>query len=150
MRRTVLELQSPAVADTAGNPMAGTIQSFAFSTGPSADLTRPTVVTVSPANNAINQPTSLQPAITFSEAVNPAVVFATGGTTSGIRLQVAATSVEVPATFSFSADFRTVTVIPLAALAANTQYALRINTNVQDLAENSLTNFVQVLFTTQP
>ena len=108
------------------------------------------MVTTSPANNAINQPTSLQPTITFSEAVNPADVFATGGTTSGIRLQVAATSVEVPVTFSFSADFKTVTVIPLAALAPNTQYALRINTNLQDLAGNFLTSFVQVLFTTQP
>jgi hypothetical protein len=146
----VLELVSAGVADTAGNPLPGTTQSFAFSTGASADLTRPAVTATSPINGAITVSTTVQPTITFSEAVNPAVVLATGGTTSGIRLQVAATSVEIPVSFSFSADFRTVTVIPLAPLAANTQYALRINTAVQDLAGNAVANFVQILFTTQP
>jgi hypothetical protein len=58
--------------------------------------------------------------------------------------------VNVPVTFSFSADRRTVTMTPLAPLAAGTQYRIRASTSVADQAGNIFPANVAFLFTTQP
>jgi len=145
---TVHTLSVDGVRDRAGNLMPTQVVST-FTTGTGVDLVQPanTVVT-SPVNGATNVAVGTAPTVTYSEAVDPTTVFYSG--TSGVVLQVAATGQIVPVVYSFSADRRTVTLSPVSALAAGTQYRLQLSTAVTDMAGNPFPAFLQVLFTTQP
>ena len=88
------------------------------------------------------------PSVTFNEGIDATSVLYAG--TSGIVLQVAATSQVVPVAYSFSADRRTVTLTPVSALAAGTQYRLQVSNGTADMAGHTFPTFVQFLFTTQP
>lgn len=126
------------VTDTAGNPVAAQYTS-AFTTGPAVDTTAPTIVSRSPANNAINVARSAPITVTFNEPVDPITVngnsFAlTGGGVSGA----------VPGSYIFSSDRRTVTFTPAFPLFANQGYTLTttVVTNtgapIEDVAGNLL------------
>ena len=145
---TLHTLSLQGIKDRAGNTMASQAAAT-FTTGAGVDLVNPaTTVVVSPASGATNVPVGTAPSVTFSEAIDATTVIYGG--VNGVSLQVAATSVNVPVTFSFSADRRTVTMTPLAPLAAGTQYRIRASTSVADQAGNIFPANVAFLFTTQP
>lgn len=112
----------------------------------------PTVASTSPANGATGIPTSVQPAITFSEAMAPASI--TSSTvqlinSSGTPLAQAAGSP------SLSTDGRTATITLAAPLSLGQTYRLRAvsgASGVKDLAGNALAStFTQATgFSTQP
>jgi Bacterial Ig-like domain len=145
---TVHTLSIDGVRDRAGNTAPPQAVST-FTTGTGVDLVSPlNTVVASPVNNATNVAVSTAPTVTFSEAIDPTTVVYAG--TSSVVLQVAATNVAVPIVYSFSADRRTVTMTPVAPLAAGTQYRIRVSTAVTDVAGNIFPTTVQFLFTTQP
>ena len=128
------------IRDVAGNPLPST--SVTFTTGPSVDVAAPTVSTVAPSSGSTNVPRTVQPAITFSEPMNPA-----SGTLVGFfQLYPQNTGIAVTVAVSFSPDGRTLTVTPAAQLAASTLYILQ--GSALDLAGNSV--FVSASFTTAP
>ena len=101
----------------------------------------------SPANGATNVAVATAPSVTFNEGIDATSVLYAG---TSVVLQVAATSQVVPVAYSFSADRRTVTLTPVSALAAGTQYRLQVSTGTADMAGHTFPTFVQFLFTTQP
>ncbi len=136
------------VRDRAGNALSAPVTST-FTTGASVDLISPAnTVTTSPSGGASGVAVGTAPAVTFSEAVDPTSVLYAG--TSGVVLQVAATSQIVPVVYSFSADRRTVTLTPISQLAAGTQYRIQVSSGVADMAGNTFPTSLQFLFTTQP
>jgi hypothetical protein len=136
------------VRDVAGNTMPTV--SPTFTTGTGVDLTTPSAtLTINPANNAVNVPITVAPTITFSEPMDPISILTSG--TNGIYLRFVNTGIAVPATFSFSADYRTVTLTPTTPLASGTQYYLQVvySYGVSDLAGNWYSSVTLTIFTTQ-
>ena len=129
------------VRDTAGNLISGTVTA-GFTTGPGADIVGTTIVSTLPVSGTTGVPVSVNPQIVFSEPINPISVLP-----SSVGLRPAAGGAVVPATFSFSADLRKLTIIPAAALSAQTVYNL-FSFNVTDVAGNFATN-LSINFTTQ-
>jgi large repetitive protein len=124
--------------DVAGN---GFSTNWFFTTGLNSDATAPVVRLQSIADGASEVPVNGRLTLRFDapvadRCINPHTVQLTSG------------GVPVPATLSLSADRRTLTVTPQAALAANTAYTLRLQ-GVCDLAGNTLDNFSSG-FTTSP
>lgn len=145
---TIHRISIDGVEDRAGNALPDTMTT-SFTTGTAVDLVYSTsTVTASPAQGASGVPVDTAPTVTFNEAIDATSVILGG--TGGVVLQVAATGEVVPVTYSFSADFRTVTLTPVAPLAAGTQYRTQVSTGVLDLAGNYFPAFLQFLFTTQP
>jgi hypothetical protein len=131
------------VPDTAGNLMAGATQA-AFTTGAGVDLTAPVVTAFAPPHNTSGVPVDVAPQVTFNEAIDPLSV------TNNVVLRLTATGVLVPVTIGFSADYRTVTLTPLAPLASGTQYTIAvINFSVRDLAGNVISTSGTATFVTQ-
>lgn len=113
-----------------GSATSQTIASFR-----TADITPPTVVSVTPSNGASNQ--TQTPAITigFSESMNQATL-----TTSNIILQTQAGSVVSGYTISYDSNTYTATVnLNGTLLASQTTYQLIINqANITDIAGNAI------------
>jgi hypothetical protein len=119
-----------------------------FTTGTGVDLVPPTSTVVAvPANGATNVSTAVAPSVTFSEVIDLTTVLYSA---TAVELEVAATSVTVPVTYSLSENRRTVTMVPVSALAAGTQYRIRVSTGVTDQAGNVFPTGLVFLFTTQP
>jgi hypothetical protein len=142
MPNTAYAIAISAVQDVAGNVVAGVVEA-AFTTGPGADFTPPTVSLMQPSAGATGVPVSVTPQVTFSEAINALTAVGT------ISLRVTNTGVAVPVTYGFSADGRTVTLVPAAPLAAATQYTLAVGFGVRDLAGNFGNAQPSRTFTTQ-
>jgi hypothetical protein len=107
------------VLNVDGVPMAN--YCFNFTTGAATDTVAPTVVAVAPANGAKNIGTNAVVSVTFSKAINPVSV--TGST---IQLS-AGTTIETPASISFSADYKRVSITPQAPLPSSTLMTIAIN-----------------------
>jgi hypothetical protein len=106
-----------------------------FTTGATADTTDPTVISTSPAANAIGVALNQKIAATFSEAMDPSTVVAANVTVTAPGPVAVVGSVAYAGT--------TVTFTPTNPLAANTLYTLKISTGAKDLAGNPLaSNFV--------
>src|SRR5688500_16911607 len=122
------------IEDEAGNSLAAS--STLFLTTGAADTTRPTVAWSSVLNGATDVPVNTAFDVTFSEVIDvPSLMLAQNTTFydytfGGYR----------PATFSVSADARTVTIVPNAVMAVGNTYGLFIGTGILDLAGNSLVN----------
>jgi hypothetical protein len=139
-----LELLSPGVLhtltvsgleDLAGNIIAGTVTA-SFTTGPGADLTRPSVESSSPAANATGVSRDTIVTLTFDEPLNPLSISA-----QAVQIQGVTSTVELDATR------RVITVTPQAPLAASTQYT--VTADVEDTGGNPDT-FGSIRFTTGP
>jgi hypothetical protein len=117
---------SGGVADLAGNVMANDYV-LSWTTAAAADLTAPTVTSVSPASAATNVATSSAVNATFSEAMDPATLTNASFTVLGVSGLVTISANDTIATFA-----------PAAALAANTTYTATISTAAKDLAGNAL------------
>ena len=115
------------VKDLAGNALAVNYV-WRFNTegtgggSTASDTTKPTVISVSPLNNAIGVPVNQKIAVTFSEAMSNTTTFTVTG---------------VPGTFAYAGS--TVTFTPNANLAYSTLYTGTITAaNAKDLANNTL------------
>jgi len=132
------------VRDLEGNPVANTF-TWEFTTGPAPDLTPPTINSVDPADGTPNVPGNRRVTATFSEAIAPASVGATGFTLTGPEGASVAGTVDVSgATLTFTPG----TAGATALLAPNTTYTATITTVLTDLAGNALVEGRVWTFTT--
>ena len=133
------------VTDIAGNGLAKTFTST-FTTGPTAALAVPVVLSVTPANGAQNVPDSTATVVVvFSAAMDP-VSF----TAQRFYLYDATTGTTVPTVTSFSPDYTTATLTPTSPLAAATSYTVYFTSayyntgnTLTDLAGNSVYYYSQ-------
>ena len=116
-----------AAEDLAGNHLAVNYV-WTFTTGVAPDTTRPTVLSVHPANLATNVPVNSSVTATFSEAMNPLSI-----TTASFTLVGTGT---VTGTVTYAGT--TATFTPNVALAQFTLHTATITTAVRDLAGNTL------------
>lgn len=114
------------IEDEAGNPLA-TDYSWSFTTAP--DTTPPTVLSTTPANNAVDVPVNSVITVVFSEAMDPSTL-----TTSTISVKGGGGP--IAGTVGFSSNSATFT--PSANLDSATLYTARISTGAMDLAGNPL------------
>ena len=124
--------------DLAGNALAGNYV-WSFTTGSSADLTPPTVISTVPTNGATGVAFNTKVSATFSEVMDPSSINATTFT-----LKQGTTSIAGVVTYSGV----TATFSPAANLAPNTLYTATITTGAKDLAGNALASNYVWSFTT--
>jgi hypothetical protein len=105
------------------------------------DVTRPTVTSSSPANNAQGLSRTPTVQISFSEALDPASVTGASATLTG-------PGGAVSASLSLSADQKVVTVSPAATLDNYAQYTVAVTTAVKDVAGNALAAPMSAVFRT--
>lgn len=96
-----------------------------------SDVVAPTVTATTPTNGATAVATSVNPTITFSEAIQ-------NYGTANIFLVKSTDGSVVAATNSINVASTIVTIIPQAALTAATKYFIMVTTNVKDLNNNAL------------
>jgi hypothetical protein len=128
---------APTVQSASGNLIAGSYV-WSFTTGINANTTPPTVVSTLPISGATSAPTNTIVTATFSKAMDPTALTATGTFTLAVA---GVGGAAVPATASYAGN--TVTLTPTSALAAAKQYTATITTAAEDLTGNALAaNFV--------
>jgi hypothetical protein len=114
--------------DGSGNALASP-HSFSFTTTSTPDTTPPTVASISPAHQSIGVSRSTPLSVTFSEPMDRASV-------------EAAVSITLPegtsATTTWSADSRTLTLVPQAPFFHGTQVAWQVAGTARDVAGNAL------------
>ncbi len=125
-----------AIQDIAGNPTA---LNWFFTTSPNVDTTQPIVQLQSLADGATGVPVNGRIVLQFDAALADRCVNAQ-------TVQVTSGGIPVGGNIALSADRRTLTFTPAAALSVNTAYTLRLQ-DVCDLAGNVLANYT-VGFTT--
>ncbi len=129
------------VKDTAGNLMTGTVTNT-FTTGPTFDLTHPTVSLTDPAGGSVGVGTNVLPRITFTKRLNPITVVTSSNEgyngNGSVELYNVATGQWVPITVSMSSDRMTAIITPNSALTPYTQYEGYIGCSVSyyDVAGN--------------
>jgi len=128
-----------SVKDQAGNAM-GTAFSFSFTT---ADVTPPTVTSVSPINDATGVPSSAAVSVTFSEAMDAATINA-----STVVLRLTSSGSVVSGTVSYNAATMTATFTPSVGLTFSTGYTVVVTTDAKDVAGNPLTSAFTSAFAT--
>ena len=114
--------------DLAGNALASAYV-WSFTTGPSPDVTPPTVASTVPANGAVSVSVNGVVTATFSEPLSPATVTATS-----FLLVHSVTPVAGVVTYAGN----TATFTPSSALDENTEHTASITTSVTDLSGNAL------------
>ena len=135
--------------DTAGVPLGSNFV-WTFTTGTTADTTRPIVTLTVPATT-IPGPTpgvATNTAITavFSEEMAPTTI-----TAASFTVTCPAPCVSPAGTVSYAVGTRTATFTPAAALNAGTIYTVTITTAATDLAGNALAgNYVWTFLTVGP
>ena len=111
------------IQDQGGNALAATSWSFTTDAAP-------TVTDRTPGTNATNVSRTGNVSATFSEAV-------TGASGTNVRL-TSPSGATVAAVVTYNALNRTVTLNPVATLAANTRYTARLSGGIRDLGGNAL------------
>lgn len=107
---------------------------WTFTTGATADTTRPTVISTSPRNGDLNVSITKIITATFSEAMKALSITAAGTFT----VKDTNTSANVPGTTTYSVINKIASFKPTANLAADTNYTATITTAAQDLAGNAM------------
>ena len=110
-----------------------------FTTGAGSDLTTPTVLSISPANSAINVPLNAEVMVHFSSAINAASVSNAVTVTPSGGSAIAGTA-------TLASDLVTLTFVPTNPLQANTQFAVQVS-GYTDMVGNAGTTFNSI-FTT--
>jgi hypothetical protein len=122
------------VRDLIGNPMPGSTWSFVTTRVP--DTTKPTVVTTSPKDHALNVDVTSNISITFSEPINQ------------FQFDVAVNP-GLPADGIWSEDGKTFTLYPWAPLGEDQQYVVTVYPGgVTDLAGNTVASVTSAVFST--
>jgi len=106
--------------------------SWAFVTGSSSDITRPTVTQQVPAQGAVAA-TNTQLSVTFSEEMTPSSLNA-----GSFTLKTSTDNTPVPGTVGYAVGTRTATFSPTNALANNTAFTATVSTTATDLAGNAM------------
>jgi large repetitive protein len=133
---TVMTLTISGVTDVAGNAVAP--QTTTFTTGAGPDLTAPAVVSENPYGGESGVPLNAVVELQANEPVDPGSV---NGNT--LEVQDQTTGQQVAGSYSVSADGRTVSFVPGAALAVNRNYVVFFaNRGITDLAGNQVTSTV--------
>jgi hypothetical protein len=128
---------APTVQSASGNLIAGS-HLWNFTTGINANTTPPTVVSTLPTSAATAVPTNAIVTATFSKAMDPTALTATGTFTLAVAGMGGASA---PGTVRYAGN--TVTLTPSAVLTPNTEYTATITTAAEDLTGNALAaNFV--------
>ena len=133
------------VLDITGNAQVS-LPSQSFTTGTGVDLIQPSVVSTTPANGATGVAAAATVQAVFSLAVDPASF----DPTNSFVLRDSSHN-QVPATISFSSDYKTVTLTPKSSLTSGgAAYTLFISyfSPVYDVSGNQIPP-VFVFFTTQ-
>jgi len=113
---TTYTINVTGVVDITGNAQSS-FPSQSFTTGTGTDLVPPTVVSTNPTNGQTNVPDNTTVQIVFSEAMDPASF----DPNNSFVLYDPSNSV-VPATITFSADYKTATLHPTANLTGGVTY----------------------------
>jgi len=133
---TMYTLCVAGVQDVVGNTMASPVTS-SFKTGTGVNLTYPSIVSITPANGAIDVPDNTSITVVFSEPMDP--VSFNSSTTFVLEDP---TGAAVPATITFSPDLTTAILTPNTALTGGSQlYSIYVDYNASgltDLAGNIL------------
>jgi hypothetical protein len=124
--------------DASGNSIAVTY-TWSFTTGVPADVTPPSVISVTPSNNATAVAVNSTSTAVFSEAMS-----ATSITSSTFTMKQGTASVPGAVTYSGT----TATFTPSSALAGNTVYTCMLTTGAKDMAGNAMTSAYSWSFTT--
>lgn len=115
-----------------------------FTTGSTADTTRPTVISTSPINGDLNVSITKIITATFSEAMQSLSITAAGIFT----VKDTNTSANVAGTTTYSVINQIASFKPTANLAADTNYTATITTAATDLAGNAMLNDYNWTFVT--
>jgi hypothetical protein len=121
-----------AAQSAGGIPLAAN-HMWSFSTGVTANSTAPTVIATVPIADAMGVPTNTSVTATFSKAMDPTTITATGTFTLAV---FGAGGAAVPGTVQYAGTIATFT--PTSALTAATEYTATITTAAKDLTGNSL------------
>ncbi len=113
--------------------------------GTPPNFTIPTVVSTNPLSGAITVPINQKITATFSQAMNPAAIVATGTFTVAVA---GVGGAAVPGTVTYVAATDTATFAPTANLLPSTQYTVTITTAAQSAAGKALASSVVWSFTT--
>ena len=127
--------------DLAGNPLLSNF-AWSFTSGATADTTRPTVSSTVPGNAATGVAVNQSINATFSEAMNPLTISTANFTVAGPG------ATPVTGTVAYDVNSKIATFTPASDLAANTTYTATITTGVKDLADNALAGNFAWSFTT--
>jgi hypothetical protein len=144
---TMYTLCVAGVQDVVGNTMASPVTS-SFKTGTGVNLTPPSIVSITPANGAIDVAVNTTITVVFSEAMDP-VSFSSS---TNFVLEDP-TGAVVPATITFSPDLTTAILTPNTALGGGSQlYSIYVNYysgGLTDLAGNGFYGSSYTTFYTQ-
>jgi hypothetical protein len=121
-----------AAQSVGGIPLAAN-HSWTFSTGIAINSTAPTVIATVPIADAIGVPTNTMVTATFSKAMDPSTITATGTFTLAV---FGVGGAAVPGTVQYAGAIATFT--PTNALTAATEYTATITTAAKDLTGNAL------------
>ncbi len=103
---------------------------WSYTTGAAQDVTAPTVISVTPFNNAVNVSTNGILTVIFDEAMDPLTM-----NIEVFTLKQGATAISG----TIARTGNTVTFTPASSLMGNLQYSATISTGAKDLAGNALT-----------
>jgi len=123
---------STAAQSAAGSGLAANYV-FSFTTGATADLSAPTVVSTVPASVATSVPTNQTIIATFSKPMDPSTITAAG---TFIVNVAGVGGAPVAGTVSYTGT--AATFKPTANLTASTQFTAKITTAAKDLSGNAL------------
>jgi len=129
--------------DLAGNPLL-TNSAWSFTTGATADTTRPTVSSTVPGNAATNVAINQHISATFSEAMNASTISTANFTVAGPGVT------PVTGTVAYDVINKIATFTPTSNLAVDTTYTATITTGAKDLADNALASNFAWGFATTP
>jgi Ice-binding-like/Bacterial Ig-like domain len=125
-------------AQSAGGIPLAVAHIWSFSTGVTTNSTAPTVIATVPIADAMGVPTNTNVTATFSKAMDPSTITATGTFTLAV---FGAGGAAVPGTVQYAGTIATFT--PTSALTAATEYTATITTAATDLTGNAMAaNFV--------
>ncbi|MEK7194903.1 MAG: Ig-like domain-containing protein [Patescibacteria group bacterium] len=127
-----------AVRDVAGNVFSQSEIIYFTTVAPTGDVTSPTVVNQTPADNSTGISIAVSPVVTFSEPMNPDTV-----NSNTVKLKKYSDDSEVSATYLLDDAHTGVTLDPVSSLEESTQYYLWVS-GAKDVAGNTV-----VAYTTQ-
>jgi len=126
-----------AAKDLSGNALvAGAVPNpWSFTTGTTTDTTPPTITLTSPADAATNVLLNATVSATFSKAMDPVTITASGTFTVSVA---GAGGAAVAGSVTYDSASNIATFTPAANLTASTQYTATITNAAKDLAGNAL------------
>lgn len=126
------------VKDASGNAL-NPAYTWSFTTAAIADVTPPSVLSVTPVANSASVSTDISPTVTFNENIDPATI-----NSSTFTLKQGSSSVSGAITISGA----TATFNPAAALSPGTSYTVSVTTGVKDISGNPMATLYSWSFTT--